>query len=203
MKHAGILWFLGALAAGLAAVVIASFVQHRPPPALLGALESTPWGGDLAQSWIRATAVRPRDRVDGLRRGDPAPDLTLPDMHGRPHHLSEWRGRRVLLNFWASWCQPCRREMPALNAAQARYGSGGTQIIGIALDDPGRVRAFLENVHISYPVLLGSQATPNPAEIFGDSLDVLPFSVLIDKHGRIKATYYGPLQPSQLHWWLD
>lgn len=203
MNRSILLWSAGALLAGVAAVVAGSFVRERPPTVLLGALKQTHWGSELAQSWIRATAARRRAGVHALRRGEPAPDLTLPDLEGHLQHLSAWRGQRVLLNFWATWCQPCRREMPALNAAQARYGPAGVQIIGIALDKPARVHAFLAHTPVSYPVWLGAQAAHNPADAFGDSLGVLPFSVLIDRRGHVEATYYGPLQPSQLRWWLN
>lgn len=194
--------FLLALGAGLALVVASSFWQHRPPQRLAGALNQSRWGSALVQEWIRTVAQQPWRNARDLQRGDPAPDLALPGLDGRVHHLSDWRGKRVLVNFWATWCLPCRREIPALNEAQARYGSGRVQIVGVALDDPAQVRAFIRQVPIHYPVLLGMGSTPNPSKRFGDSLGALPFSVLIDRKGRIRATYYGPLQPSQLGWWL-
>lgn len=192
-----------ALALGLALVVATSFWQHRVPQRLAGTLDQSRWGSALVQAWIRATARHPWKRVHDLRRGDPAPELALRGLDDRVHRLSEWRGKRVLVTFWATWCQPCRREIPALNAAQARYGANGVQIVGIALDDPQSVHAFARQVPMRYPVLLGSSDGPNPSKQFGDSLGALPFSVLIDRHGRVLATYYGPLQRSQLRWWLD
>ena len=135
--------------------------------------------------------------------GQPAPALNLPDLRGITHTLADYRGRRVLLNFWASWCGPCLEELPALDQAQAKFGENGAIVLGIAMDDPARVRTFLAEHPVRYPILLGSLASPSTSLIFGDTGEILPYSVLIDADGRVIATQRGPLSPAVLKHWLD
>ncbi len=130
--------------------------------------------------------------------GQPAPALELPDLAGRTHRLADYRGRRVLLNFWASWCGPCLDELPALDKAQAKFGENGPIVLGIAMDEPTRVRAFLADHPVRYPVLLGRMEPPSTSLIWGDSGEVLPYSVLIGADGRVIATRRGPLDAATL-----
>lgn len=134
--------------------------------------------------------------------GDRRPDLVLPDLDGQPHRLSDYAGHRVLLNFWASWCAPCIAEMPALARAQAKFGEHGAIVVGIAMDDPLRARAFLARHPVAYPILLGRLESPSTSLQLGDRAEVLPYSVLLDDSGRILAHQRGPLTPAQLERWL-
>lgn len=134
--------------------------------------------------------------------GDPAPELALPDAAGHEYRLSDDRGHRMLLNFWATWCGPCIDEMAALEQAQAAQGSHGARIVGIAMDDPARVRAYLAAHPVDYPVLLGRLVEPSTSLRFGDLDEVLPYSVLLDAHGRVLAIQRGPLSTAQLRAWL-
>ncbi|MGC1550238.1 MAG: TlpA disulfide reductase family protein [Rhodanobacter sp.] len=134
--------------------------------------------------------------------GDLQPDPALQDLDGHPHRISDYRGRRVLLNFWASWCGPCLDEMPALAQAQAKFGEQGSIVIGIAMDDPAKARAFLAAHPVNYPILLGQLASPSTTLLFGDTAEVLPFSVLLDGDGRILAIQQGTLNATQLQAWL-
>jgi peroxiredoxin len=135
--------------------------------------------------------------------GDLRPDLALLDLNGKERRLSEFRGQRVLINFWASWCVPCLAEMPALDAAQHKFGDQGAIVLGIAMDDPARVHAFLAAHPIDYPILVGQLASPSTSLRFGDIDEILPFSVLLDEEGRVLATRRGPLDASQLAKWLS
>ncbi|HEY8683365.1 MAG TPA: TlpA disulfide reductase family protein [Rhodanobacter sp.] len=141
-------------------------------------------------------------QADSALIGQPAPALALPDLGGKLHRLGDYRGHRLLLNFWASWCGPCLDKMPALNQAQAKFGEQEAIIVGIAMDDPGHVRAFLAAHPVSYPVLLGQLATPSTSLTWGDRGEVLPYSVLLDADGRILATHVGALPATQLAAWL-
>ncbi|GLQ45018.1 thioredoxin [Dyella lipolytica] len=135
--------------------------------------------------------------------GDLSPDLALIDLNGREHRLSDFHGKRVLLNFWASWCVPCLAEMPVLNAAQHKFGDQGAIVLGIAMDEPARVHAFLTAHPIDYPILIGQLASPSTSLRFGDIDEVLPFSVLLDGSGRVMAIHRGPLDAGQLANWLS
>jgi peroxiredoxin len=141
-------------------------------------------------------------RMDSSAPGQPVPALTLSGLDGKPHRLSDYRGHRVLLNFWASWCGPCLDEMPALNRAQAKFGEQGAIVAGIAMDEPVRIHAFLAAHPVSYPILLGRLDSPSTTLQLGDTREVLPYSVLIDADGRILATHIGALSTSQLELWL-
>ena len=135
--------------------------------------------------------------------GQPLPALILPDLKGHPHALSDYRGRRLLLNFWASWCGPCLDEMSALNQAQKNFGDHGAIVLGIAMDMPGRVHAFLATHPVSYPILLGQLKAPSTSLQLGDEREILPFSVLVDADGRIIATHAGALSYAQIEQWLS
>jgi len=108
----------------------------------------------------------------------------------------------VLLNFWASWCGPCLDEMPALAQAQTKFGEQGSIVIGIAMDDPAKARAFLAAHPVNYPILLGQLTSPSTSLLFGDAAEVLPYSVLLDGDGRILAIQQGTLNAAQLQAWL-
>jgi thiol-disulfide isomerase/thioredoxin len=145
-------------------------------------------------------AAAPATKTTILKVGDRADDLALPDLDGRTQPLSQWHGRRVLLNFWATWCAPCRKEMPELSAAQASHP--GLQVIGVALDQPQAVRDYLKHTQVDYPILIGINADPEPTLHFGDTVGALPYSVLIGPDGRIQRTRLGPFQPGELDGWL-
>lgn len=120
--------------------------------------------------------------------GAAAPDFERADLAGNRIQLSGYHGKLVLLNFWASWCSPCLREMPRLSAWQLKYGAAGLQVLGISMDDEAApVRRLLSRHPLAYPVLMGDAKL---GEEFGGVLG-LPCSILIDAQGRIVARYQG------------
>jgi len=122
-----------------------------------------------------------------------APDFTLPQLDGKQLTLSSYRGKVVLLDFWATWCVPCREETPHFVEMQQKYGERGLQIIGVSMDDsPDPVRTFYQQFHMSYPVVMG---TPAIGEAYGGVLG-LPIAFLIDRSGRIVARHMGATDPS-------
>jgi len=149
--------------------------------------------------WQRQAAAPPASTA---LTGQPAPALRLPDLSGTTHDLAGYRGHPVVLNFWASWCLPCREEMPALDRAQQRHGASGATVIGVAMDQSVHVRAFLAAQPVSYPIVLGQLSHPSSAYRFGDVSDVLPYSVLIGADGRVRAQHAGPLDDAMLQQWL-
>ncbi len=155
----------------LARLPILRLSPHRMLPLVLMMLVLLPAGG------ARAMAV-----------GDFAPDFTQADLAGRPVELSGLRGRLVLLNFWATWCAPCREEMPAFSRWQRSYRARGLSVIGISMDDDAApVRRFLAQRPVAYPVVIGDAEL---GERFGGVLG-LPLSYLIDPQGRVVARYQG------------
>ncbi len=135
--------------------------------------------------------------------GQPAPEITLSDLDGKRHRLSDYRGRRVLLNFWATWCRPCLEEMPALDHAQAKFGENAAIVIGIAMDEPTHVKAFLAAHPVSYPILIGRTGPDNTSLQLGNTSQILPYSVLIDTDGRMLSSHAGVPSASRLEQWLS
>jgi cytochrome c biogenesis protein CcmG/thiol:disulfide interchange protein DsbE len=119
-----------------------------------------------------------------------APNFTRTDLKGKTLTLRDYRGKLVLLNFWATWCGPCLAEMPEFVEWQRRYKSGGLQIVGVSMDDDAApVKRAYEKYHINYPVVMGDAQL---GELFGGVFG-LPLSYLIDPNGRVVGRYQGEL----------
>ena len=128
-------------------------------------------------------------------------NLRYPDLNGQPRQLAQWRGKVVVLNFWATWCNPCREEMPMLNRYADRYG-GAVAVVGVALDNPVAVRNFVREFGIRYPILLaGDSAEVDLSTRFGNAKSVLPYSVLIGRDGRVLAQKFGLIRAHDLEGW--
>ena len=124
-----------------------------------------------------------------------APALELRDLKGRRHRLSDYRGKVVLLNFWATWCPPCRAEMPDLVKLQRRYGARGLRIIGITYppETARAVRRFAARLSVNYPVALG---TKEMMTLFTPG-ETLPLTVVIDRDGNVRELIEGILLPEE------
>lgn len=125
-------------------------------------------------------------------------NLNLPDIHGASRALSDWRGQVVLVNFWATWCPPCREEIPLLVEAQRRYGNQGLQIVGVALDDRDAVAAYGAKMNINYPLLVGEDAVLSAMAELGNPGGALPYSVFLDPTGRPVVRKIGAFRGSEL-----
>lgn len=125
--------------------------------------------------------------------GSHRPDFSLADLSGRVRTMSEWDGQVVAVNFWASWCAPCLQEIPELVDLQARYGSRGLQIVGIALQKPEELGKFVNEYKMNYPVLAGEGPVIAIAETFGNTIGALPYTVIIDRTGKIVFVKAGPV----------
>jgi cytochrome c biogenesis protein CcmG/thiol:disulfide interchange protein DsbE len=117
-----------------------------------------------------------------------APAFLLTDLNGRRLELSNYRGKVVLLDFWATWCAPCRTEIPHFVELQKQYGTQGFQVVGISMDDgPKPVREFYDRFHLNYPVAMGDEQV---ADAYGGILG-LPVNILVSRDGRICARHAG------------
>lgn len=122
----------------------------------------------------------------------------FPDLAGQSRQLLEWRGRSLVCNFWATWCAPCREEIPLLNAAQHKYGDKGIQFVGIAIDNAANVSEFGKSVKIAYPVLLAGSAAIELMRSLGNASGGLPFTVLLDRRGRLVGRKLGAFSAADL-----
>lgn len=129
---------------------------------------------------------------------EPLPQPVLLDLEGQSHRLEEWSGKVVVLNFWATWCAPCREEMPEFSKIQDELAPRGLQVIGVAIDDAAEVEGYLKSFPVHYPILIGDDAAPKWAESLGDSLSVLPFTVVLDRKGRPVARHIGIFHREEL-----
>ncbi len=126
---------------------------------------------------------------DSVMVPKPAPDFSLQDVDGTVHHLSDYRGKVVMLNFWATWCPPCRKEIPEFAQLQKDFGAQGIQFVGIALDDEGlaKVKPWLANHPVSYPILLPD---PKVTASYGE-MSSIPVTFVIDRKGMIRSSFTG------------
>lgn len=122
---------------------------------------------------------------------------SYPDLSGRSRRLSEFQGRAILCNFWATWCAPCREEIPLLNIAQ-QHGGNGLQVVGIAIDTAPNIREYLKVVKIDYPVLVGEASAIALMRSLGNRGGVLPFTVLLDRRGRVQKRKAGAYSEVEL-----
>ena len=131
------------------------------------------------------------------------PAFTLPDIAGQPRSSSEWQGKKRLLNFWATWCAPCRREIPLLKDFQDEHGASGFQVIGIAVDYPEEVAAYSESAEFNYPVLVGEQDAMAVAESSGIEFIGMPFTMFVAADGEYLSAYIGELHAEHLDTLVD
>lgn len=182
----------GALLVGL--VLLASlgfgFLAHRltrSPASTLRPIapSSPPAAGEMADE-----APAPRAIPEEL------PPIALPGLTGKTRSLQEWRGRPLIVNFWATWCDPCRREIPLLKRLRHEHAADGLEVVGIAIDSADEVRKYAAARGMDYPLLIGEDGGLAAANALGMDT-VLPFSVFADREGRIVALKVGELHPDE------
>ncbi|MCC6916105.1 TlpA disulfide reductase family protein [Nitrosomonas sp.] len=123
---------------------------------------------------------------------------TLSDLNGAPQAMSKWRGKIVIVNFWATWCLPCRDEIPELIDTYTTYQQKDVVILGVAIDDAEKVASFHKEFNINYPVLVGEFDAFTLAEAMGNPQGALPFTVTIDRSGMIVDTHLGRIKKKQI-----
>jgi thiol-disulfide isomerase/thioredoxin len=191
----------GALGAVLAAAVLVAcaaggfLVYHlaTPPRARLYAAPAPPAPAEPAP-------VPPPPQVRWVP--ELLPELALPGLDGTSHRLSDWRGRPLVVNFWATWCEPCRREIPLLKSLRRERATDHLEIVGIAIDLRDAARKYAQDTGIDYPVLVGEQGGFEAVAAFGMD-PVLPFSAFADRAGRIVTLKVGELHRDEADLILD
>lgn len=184
---------VGAGALGL----LASLLTSGPGPLL-----RTDVGQRLLGTVLSARRPASPRGLPVAREGQRIPTLSLPDLQGRRVALPmAYSGRPLLINLWASWCAPCIREMPDLEAFSREQGPNGVQVVGIALDDPAAVRLFLGRVEVNYPILIDAPGASDAGVQLGNTAGVLPYSVLVSRDGVLLKQRIGPFVPGEIRRW--
>lgn len=153
-----------------------------------------------------ASLPGPSDLVDQPHAGLAGPDIKIPprlpaftlaDLEGVPTPIARWKGKSLVINFWATWCAPCRREIPMLGHLAAQWADRGVVVVGIAVDRAQAVANYAQELKIPYPLLVGEQDALDAALALGVESPVFPFTVFTDDAGDIVALYVGELHPPQ------
>lgn len=131
---------------------------------------------------------------DGITNARDMPAFRLQGLDGKTHRLDEWQGKVIMLNFWATWCTPCRYEIGDFAKYQKLYGSRGLQIVGVGLDKERKLRNVVRSLGIDYPTLIADPAK-NPALLaqWGNPTQIFPYTVVIDRDGRVKYIHRGQM----------
>lgn len=117
--------------------------------------------------------------------------LALPDLAGQTQALKQWQGKVLVVNYWATWCPPCKAEMPGFSRLQEKYRGKGVQFVGISTDSPEKVAEYVQNAPVSYTLLLGNDDLLWGVADLGNPSQVLPFTLIFDRDGQINSTQAG------------
>jgi thiol-disulfide isomerase/thioredoxin len=129
--------------------------------------------------------------------GTTRPPFELKDLDGTLRNVDEWNGKVLLVNFWATWCPPCKREMPAFIELREKYAEQGFEIIGIALDDKDSVQDFVDTLGVEYPIFAADHAGLELSRLYGNNISALPFSVFVGRDGKIRLAKAGEISKQQ------
>ena len=142
-------------------------------------------------------------------RGHPVPEVArtltqlprfvFPDLQGAERSSEEWLGKVLVVNFWATWCPPCLREIPSFVDLQEQHGTMGLQFVGIAIDDADQVREFLQTTKVNYPVLLGDTDAIELSRLLGNRFSGLPYTAVFDRTGKLVYVQAGEMTPKTLN----
>lgn len=148
---------------------------------------------------IQQRLKNPEEAAGNTMLGQPLPAFQLTDFNGTIQHSEQWHGKVRLINFWASWCPPCRREIPHFAEAYEFYADQGFVVIGIAVDETQAAKTFLDKVpQVAYPQLVGMQTAVDIGRLLGNHDGALPYSLVVDRKGVIRFIRQGELQKETL-----
>jgi thiol-disulfide isomerase/thioredoxin len=120
------------------------------------------------------------------------------DLAGRPQSVKQWSGKVVVVNFWATWCPPCREEMPGFSRLQKKLAAKGVQFVGIGIDDADKIQQFQKDFPVSYPLLIAGLETMDLTRELGNISEGLPFTVFIDRQGQLRMARAGRLDEAEV-----
>jgi len=155
-------------------------------------------GGAAVLRWASQPEAKHADKVSAAKDPGPLLAASYPDLEQRPQAIKQWRGKVLVVNFWATWCGPCREEIPDLIRLHERFGKEPVAIIGLAIDQPDAVRGFVKEFGINYPMLVGGFSALDLARAAGNPYAVLPFTVIIDRQGKIAQAHVGRIPAERL-----
>lgn len=148
---------------------------------------------EVSESYVTPDAVSAPEQTGPVQVA-----FELAGLDGKPRQFSEWDGSHRIVNFWATWCAPCRREIPLLKAFQEEHGEDGFQVIGIAVEFPEPVVAYAEAAEFNYPILVGEQDAMAVAESSGISFIGLPFTMIVTRDGTLVGAHMGEIHQQHL-----
>lgn len=124
--------------------------------------------------------------------------MPMPGLNGQPQKIGQWLGQVVVINYWATWCPPCREEMPAFSRLHDRFSVNGVQFVGVSIDSVEKVLAFQKQTPVSYPLLIGSASAIDLTVGLGNDAQGLPFTVILDRTGKVAVTHVGRFEEDDL-----
>lgn len=143
-------------------------------------------------------ASRQQDALVAPEAGKRLLALTLPDAQGTPQALADWQGDIIVVNFWATWCPPCKREIPDFVEVFEQHRAQGVRFVGLSIDTPDNVAAFADEMGVSYPLLIGDADTLQLASALGNPAQGLPFTVILDRAGMVRHITLGTMSKADL-----
>ena len=183
----------GILVVALLAAIAGAAASLYFEPTIALRLAGTEPGQRVLETVLDAKAPTPPAGTKIAKRGDIVPAMTLATPNGaRVEIPRDWAGKPTLVNLWASWCAPCLKEMPELQAFASEQAANGVQVVGIALDDAASVQAMLQRLAITYPNLIDAPGPADAGVRLGNPAGVLPYSILVSADGRVLKTRIGP-----------
>ena len=160
----------------------------------------------LALCTIALLAAYAGYRVSAPEKGFDSPvtptlsifDVKLSDLQGQPQSLGQWRGKVLVVNYWATWCHPCREEMPGFSRLQDKFRNKGVQFVGISIDDASKIIEFQKETPTTYPLLIGDIGPMKNSADLGNTRQALPFTAVFDRQGKLALTKLGRLSEKEL-----
>ncbi len=152
---------------------------------------------------FRYVALNSAESTKANASSSPLFAASLVDIQGKTQDLSQYQGKIIVLNFWATWCPPCREEMPELSQLHQAYQSKNVAVLGVAIDELDLVKEFLQASPVTYPILVNETSGMDLSDQLGNNQGVLPYTVIIDSNGNVVKTYFGRISKSLLETTID